>query len=284
MSRGSQLRTSGRIVADQLSLPAPVALPWLAALILLATMPADVARAELPPRAPVPPSMEIEVLDPNVDPNGNPAVILKDGRAGDCLVDIPPVVLVHRYYYSGNRSFQGPMLPGGPTIAVVNHPKTGVRCYVPLQMMPGAPIVRYRAKSIEYDFGEHGTTIQFETLTGMPTVKYRNHTRITRKVNDAIDASTLPQTTEKVKEAGSAVRQRAGVTVKNTVVVVEKTVKTVLTPVVQLAQLMPMAKWVLQPNPEHASGAYAEQYQRDKEVQRASNEQTKADTSLPSNQ
>src|SRR5262245_25182228 len=81
------------------------------------------------PAVTVPATLEIEVLDPGVDPNGNPAVRLQPGPDGRVQVDIPPVILVHRYYYSGDRSFQGPMLPGGPSIVVANHPVTGERCY-----------------------------------------------------------------------------------------------------------------------------------------------------------
>jgi hypothetical protein len=240
------------------------------------------AEAELPPRATVPPSMEIEVLDPNVDPLGNPAVVLKEhGPSGETLVDIPPVVLVHRYYYTGNRSFQGPMLPGGPTIAVVNHPKNGERCYVPLQMMPGAPVVRYKAKSIEYDFGEYGTTIVFDTPSGMPTVKYRNRTRLTHKIDEAIDASQLPEAAEKARETAGRVKERAGIAMRNAAVTVEKAARVVVTPVIQVAQVLPMGKWLVTPNPEHASGAYAEQFYRDKEVQKASDEQLREEATLP---
>src|SRR5262245_125102 len=82
--------------------------------------------------APVPPDLEIEVLDPNVDPRGNPTVVTRPaaiptgmGASGRVIVDIPPTVLVHRYYYTGDRSFQYKMLPGGPCIVVASHPKTG---------------------------------------------------------------------------------------------------------------------------------------------------------------
>jgi len=44
---------------------------------------------------PVPPTLEIEVLDPNADPLGNPAVRTIKNAAGQTVVDIPPVVLVH---------------------------------------------------------------------------------------------------------------------------------------------------------------------------------------------
>jgi hypothetical protein len=39
---------------------------------------------------PVPPSLEIEVLDPNVDRLGNPAVRTIKDAAGRTVVDIPP--------------------------------------------------------------------------------------------------------------------------------------------------------------------------------------------------
>ena len=89
-------------------------LAMLTSLVLALT--ATTARGEKP-FAPVQPALEIEVLDPGVDPNGNPAVRLRDDGFGQMNVDIPPVVLVHRYYYSGDRSFQGPMLPGGPSMS-----------------------------------------------------------------------------------------------------------------------------------------------------------------------
>src|SRR5437870_1587189 len=82
------------------------------------------SRAHQP--APVPPALEIEILDPNVDPRGNPAVLTRPatvltctGPEGRVVVDIPPTVLVHRYYYTGDRSFQARLLPGGPCIVVV---------------------------------------------------------------------------------------------------------------------------------------------------------------------
>jgi hypothetical protein len=88
-------------------------------------------------------------------------------------VEIPPVALVHRYYYSGDRSFQGPMLPGGPSILVMNHPRTNERIYLDVMMLPGAPRVTYRRHSIEYDYGAQAMTITFGPH-GRPSVTYRN--------------------------------------------------------------------------------------------------------------
>lgn len=136
-----------------------------------------------PKSTPVSPTLEIEVLDPGVDPNGNPAVTLDDSdeSPGDLQVEIPPTVLVLKYYYTGNRTFQGPMLPGGPSILVINHPKTGERCYLSVQMLPGAPRVNYCERSVEFDYGENAIIVVFPFF-GSPTIKYRNGTTWSHKV------------------------------------------------------------------------------------------------------
>src|SRR5205814_3237000 len=112
--------------------------------------------------------MEIEVLDPNVDPRGNPAVVTRPtvvmtpaGPDGRVMVDIPPTVLVHRYYYTGDRTFQAQLLPGGPCIVVASHPKTGERLYIPVTFPPGAPRVTYATDSIDYDYGSQAVKVSF---------------------------------------------------------------------------------------------------------------------------
>ena len=138
----------------------------------------------------VPPGLEIEVLDPNVDPRGNPAVITTPGPDGRILVDVPPTVLVHRYYYTGDRSFQAPLLPGGPCIVVANHPKTGERLYVPVQFPPGAPRVTYSGDAIDYDYGSQGVTINFCCLfCAGPKVTYRNGVTLTRQAANVASAA-----------------------------------------------------------------------------------------------
>ena len=96
-------------------------------------------------------ALKVEVADLGPSP-----VELGRDEAGNVIVDIPPVILVHRYYFTGERSFQAQLLPGGPSIVVVNHPKTGERTYIDVQMPPGAPRVTYTDHSIEYDYGETG--------------------------------------------------------------------------------------------------------------------------------
>ncbi|MFN0054899.1 MAG: hypothetical protein ACKV0T_22235 [Planctomycetales bacterium] len=145
---------------------------------------------------PVPPGLEIEILDPGVDPIGNPAVLPQASRGGERGVAIPPTVLVHRYYYTGDRNFQGPLLPGGPSVVVFNHPKTGERLYLDVQMLPGAPRVFYTSRSIEYDYGEQRIVIGFN-LCGKPTVTFHNcasasHKRAAAARQRAIDGTKKP--------------------------------------------------------------------------------------------
>src|SRR5262245_8373619 len=139
------------------------------AISFLAVLPAS---ADPPKRSQlVPPTLEIAVLDPNADPMGRPAIKLNKRDDGRTEVEIPETVLVHRFYYTGDRTFQAQMLPGGPCIVVANHPKCGERLYIPVQMLPGAPRVHYTSRSIEYDFGKEGITIHFCTLFGSPKVE-----------------------------------------------------------------------------------------------------------------
>ena len=128
-----------------------------------------------PPAAPMPPMPEIEVLDPNVDATGKPVPIVRAGYGSFQQVDIPPAVLVHRFFYTGDRSFQAQMLPGGPVIVTVNHPKTMERVYVPVTLPPGAPRVTYRDDSIRYDYGPQSVILGFG-LCGNPKVSYTQAT------------------------------------------------------------------------------------------------------------
>jgi len=143
-----------------------------ASLALRRKLASDLKQGRREQVAPVPPTLEIEVLDPNVDPLGNPAVLTTQDELGRTVVDIPPVVLVHRYYYTGDRSFQGPMLPGGPSIIAVHHPKDGELLYVQTQMLPGAPRVIYTRSTIEYDYGPQSIVLKFGHH-GEPSVIYR---------------------------------------------------------------------------------------------------------------
>ncbi|MDX1970636.1 MAG: hypothetical protein SFV23_25930 [Planctomycetaceae bacterium] len=107
----------------------------------------------------VSPTEEIEILDPQVDPEGKPrSVLTADGRR----IDIPQTVLVHKHFYTGDRDFQGPMLQGGPMLIAVTSPATGERIYVEVQLPPGAPRVYYRRDMIVYVFRDVRVVVDFE--------------------------------------------------------------------------------------------------------------------------
>ncbi|HWL09846.1 MAG TPA: hypothetical protein VNQ76_15680 [Planctomicrobium sp.] len=107
------------------------------------------------------PSDEITVFDPtsNSEPKPTPAVAM--GNDGKQYVEIPPTVIVHNFYYTGDRDFRGPRFSGGPSIVVVNHPLTEERLYLEVQMLPGAPRVSYRKGYIDYDFGSDRIRLRF---------------------------------------------------------------------------------------------------------------------------
>jgi hypothetical protein len=119
------------------------------------------ALAHPPKFMPIPPSRELEILDPNVDPRGYPAVLRELGIDGVERIDIPPTVLVHRYYFTGQRSFQSQLLTGGPCIVVANHPRTAERLYIDVTLPPGAPRIIYRDSSIEYAYPGQSVKIEF---------------------------------------------------------------------------------------------------------------------------
>ena len=133
---------------------------------------------------PVAPTLEIEVLDPGADPLGNPAVELNGGDLyGRMAVEIPPVVLVHRYYYTGDRSFQAQLLPGGPSVLVFSHPETGERCYLRANLPPGAPRVIYNRNFIQYDYGSQAVTVTFKHHCD-PILTYRQGVPARQLVGD----------------------------------------------------------------------------------------------------
>lgn len=156
----------------------------LLAAILMLAMATQVAFAQARV-ARVIPSLEIEILDPNVDPRGNPGVIVGQDAWGQTQVDIAPTIMVHRYYYTGDRTFRGPDLPGGPSIIVAFHPKNGQKVYLPVQMLPGSPLVTYTAQSIEYDFGDRAVLVSFPRF-GNPTVVYRNGRSFTDRLGNLV--------------------------------------------------------------------------------------------------
>jgi len=201
-----------------------------------------------PASAPVPPTQEIELLDPGVDPTGKPTAVVRPDplNPGRQQVDIPPTIIVHKFYYSGDRTFQGPMLPGGPMIAALNHPKTGERTYVDLVLPPGAPKITYTSHGIRYDYGPQSVTLSFGLLCGKPVVHYSNATKpgeFTRQV--AMKAAT--GTKNLVQRTGLPQGlQRFGAGAKNAVGTaadhIHEAGRMALTPVVNGLRMLPGAQ------------------------------------------
>ncbi|MEM9412197.1 MAG: hypothetical protein AAGA30_13870 [Planctomycetota bacterium] len=182
----------------------------------------------------VPPTMEIEVLDPGVDPNGNPAVLVEHN-----IVEIPPAILVHRYYYSGDRTFQGPMFPGGPSILVFNHPRSGERMYVPATMLPGAPRVTYTKKGITYEFNKQ-TIELFFGFNGAPKIRYISGNTLRQKVKTGLQLEAASKQIDRFKLNSKNGLIRFKTSVKGVGADIAKVSKVVTLPVQHVVRLLPM--------------------------------------------
>ncbi len=244
---------------------------------LLVSTVAVVGYGQHRPFAPVPPSLEIEVLDPGVDSMGNPAVIVGDGT-----VDIPPVLLVHRYYYSGDRSFQGPMLPGGPSILVFNHPKTGERLYVQAQMMPGAPRVIYTKKGITYQYAKHATMLRFG-FGGKPIIKYRSGLSWRQKAGKVLHAEKIAERIQKAQEKSSKLGERCKTNAVGITADVVEGVQTVTLPVTNILQSLPFGKQLFGGDMETYLAERAATFRRDKANKHAQKRAKLDELSLPTN-
>ncbi|QDT41947.1 hypothetical protein Pan241w_20270 [Gimesia alba] len=165
------------------------------------------ATAHAEKKAPVPATQEIDVILPGVSSDGIPAVLV-ESDGDNSKIEIPPTVLVHRYYYTGDRKFQGPYIPGGPSIVVANHPKTKCRVYADVQLLPGAPEVLYSKDMIEYRYGKSRILVSFPH-DGGAKVSYKNHLPIGTTFKNAtagtakatvglISKTGVPKTTSRV--------------------------------------------------------------------------------------
>ncbi len=127
------------------------------------------------------PPNAIVVLDPGVDPKGEPKPLLRKTDDGTGLtVEVPETVHVHRYFPCGSREFQAQYFAGGPTIVSVRHPFCGERVYVHIDLPPGFPVVKYEGDKIEYKYPEESLSIHFDrhggvstSYNGCPVVKKR---------------------------------------------------------------------------------------------------------------
>jgi len=117
---------------------------------------------------------DLVILDPGKHERGLPAVELQYHADGP-HVDIPPTVHVHRYYYSGDKTFQGPIIQGGPTVVVASHPKSGVQMNIDVVLPPGAPRIAYSGHSITYIYPDQRVEIKFQHFPFDPCVAVVKH-------------------------------------------------------------------------------------------------------------
>lgn len=218
----------------------------------------------------VPPTDEIEVLDPNADPLGRPAVEVHRVD-GQMIVDIPPTVIVHKYYYSGDRSFQAQLLPGGPSIVVAGHPKSGERCYLEVQMPAGAPRVTYCAKSIDYDFGDRGMTITF-CMFGPPKVTYRNGPTFKTKVGQAVHAEQWKHHAHAVASGTKHVVHSSHEMLHEAAIDTGAALQTVTLPVQNLMRMMPLGASMFDPDRDVVRAEKIAEHKRQHEIEKAQRE------------
>lgn len=105
---------------------------------------------------------ELTILDPRVDAEGKPHPQLVVGADGQRHVDIPPTVIVHNSYYSGDRDFRAPRLVGGPVVLVLNDPNSGEQLNLEAMFPAGSPRVFYRRHHIDYVFGRERVRVKFD--------------------------------------------------------------------------------------------------------------------------
>lgn len=131
---------------------------------------------------------DLVILDPGEHERGLPAVVLGESDSGT-TVEIAPKVHVHRFYYSGDKIFQGPIIQGGPTVLVVSHPKTGQKLYVNVVLPAGAPRIAYTKNTITYIYGNHRSEIKFRSFPFDPCVAIIKHSSGKGAVVTVVDAS-----------------------------------------------------------------------------------------------
>ncbi|MEM6473646.1 MAG: hypothetical protein AAF802_29075 [Planctomycetota bacterium] len=104
---------------------------------------------------------QLVVIPPGVHERGLPGVRLEPSANGELTVDVPPTLHIHRFFYDGDREYQGPIVHGGPHTVVANHPATGERMYVDVSLPAGSPTIAYSKKCITYVYPDRRVSIRF---------------------------------------------------------------------------------------------------------------------------
>lgn len=251
---------------------------------LVITRPASAQSTDTVPKsygritARVPAAMEIQILDPGRSPDGSPQVQLSENPGFATQVEIPPSIIVHRYYYTGDRTFRGPVFPGGPSIIVVNHPRTGERCYIEAAMLPGSPEIHYSQNRIEYDFGNRAVILTFPRWGG-PALSVRNGRPITEKISHALHLEKVRSAASGVQTAVKTVAAKTHTAVKGTGQLMGNVARPITLPMQNIARMMPGAAALTDPN--LSAKVAQEQALRQQQTQAARASQLPASLDIP---
>lgn len=113
---------------------------------------------------------ELVVYAPGTMDRDIPGIdLLNDAECG-WQADVQPTLHVHRYYYNGDKEYQGPLLQGGPTVVSACHPRTGRRLYAQVNLPSGAPIIVYEEDSITYVYRDRRVELSFHGKDGCEKV------------------------------------------------------------------------------------------------------------------
>lgn len=154
---------------------------------------------------------DLVVYDPGVHERGLPKAVFKPHGDYGFEIDIPPAVHVHRYYYSGDKEIQGPIINGGPTVVVANHPKTGNRMYIDVVLPSGAPRIAYNKHGITYVYPNQRVEVKFQSFPfdpnkaviknhhgkGWGRTVHDAHQHATQHVKEGLSSSPMVQSVKK---------------------------------------------------------------------------------------
>lgn len=113
---------------------------------------------------------ELAVYAPGTMDRDIPGIDLVNDPECGWQADVQPTLHVHRYYYNGDKEYQGPLLQGGPTVVSACHPRTGRRLYAQVNLPSGAPIIVYEEDSITYVYRDRRVVLSFHGKDGCEKV------------------------------------------------------------------------------------------------------------------
>ncbi|MDX1929125.1 MAG: hypothetical protein SFV81_21535, partial [Pirellulaceae bacterium] len=156
-------------------------------------------------------------------------------------------------------------------IVVANHPRTGIRTYIDVQMPPGAPRVTYTERAIEYDFGDTAVSVCFG-IVGDPTVTYRSGPSIQSRVNKLFRVDAIKESAQSTQEHLKQSTARTKTMTYGAVATVGEATGRVLLPVRNLAESLPLGKALFDPTSGERLVQRADEHKREREIKRLERE------------